>query len=64
MSSRTFKVKDGILLKYNGKCRKISIPEEITVIGEDDFSYCDSIETVIIPSSVTSIGACIQHQIH
>lgn len=35
---------------------KVEIPEGVTSIGEDAFSYCGNLEKVSIPDSVTSIG--------
>lgn len=44
-------------------CKNTVIPNSVTVIGEDAFSYC-SLTSIVIPSSVTSIdgsafGQCI-----
>ena len=49
---------------YNGiDTEAIAIPGEIagyvvTSIGEEVFSECDSLTSIVIPSSVTSIGSC------
>ena len=34
----------------------IDIPNSVTIIGEEAFSYCDSLTTVVIPDGVTTIG--------
>ncbi|MBR4295084.1 MAG: leucine-rich repeat domain-containing protein, partial [Bacteroidaceae bacterium] len=36
--------------------RNITIPDSVTFIGEDAFSYCKSLRSITIPDSVTSIG--------
>ena len=51
-----FEIKDGILIKYNGKNKKLTIPKSITSIGDFAFKNCESLTSITIPSSVTSIG--------
>lgn len=51
-----FFIKDGVLKKYIGKDKTVSIPDGVTHIGEAAFSQCKDIESVYIPDSVTSIG--------
>lgn len=36
--------------------RQITIPESVTVIGEDAFQYCTNLEVIVIPEGVTEIG--------
>ena len=40
-------------------CKTSVIPADgsVTVIGEDAFSYCDGLTSIIIPDSITSIGS-------
>lgn len=45
-----------ILVEYTGDAETVEIPEGVTVIGEDAFSGCDSITSVVIPKGVTKIG--------
>ena len=35
----------------------LEIPEGITVLGEDSFSYCSDFSSVIFPSTLLSVGA-------
>lgn len=44
-----------ILLKYRGTEENVQIPENVTVIGDEAFSYC-SIISITIPDSVEEIG--------
>lgn len=47
----------GVLTKYEGSSEKIVIPDIVTKIGVDAFSYNYSLESVVIPEGVTAIGA-------
>ena len=38
------------------KIRSISIPEGVTEIGENAFSLCESLETLLVPASMKKIG--------
>lgn len=46
-----------ILTKYQGKQRKVVVPEGIQEIGEFAFYNCDFIEEIILPNNLTSIGS-------
>ncbi len=41
--------------KYNGDKADVTIPEGVVAIGEDAFYWCKSLESIVIPDSVTSI---------
>ena len=51
-----FEMNGTTLVKYNGKAANVTIPSNVTVIGEKAFSYCDKITSVNIPPNVTTIG--------
>ena len=43
------------LTKYGKTLSRIVIPDSVTSIGESAFSYCESLPSIEIPSSVTRI---------
>ena len=49
-------INDSVLVKYNGKAKKVVLPEGITAIGGKAFEKNTTIESVEIPASVKSIG--------
>lgn len=44
------------LVKYLGTEKEIAVPEGITAIGEDAFSYNKNLTSVVLPNSVLTIG--------
>ena len=48
---------DCILKEYHGKDVHCEIPNGVIEIGEDAFYVCTELESIIIPDSVTKIGA-------
>ena len=51
-------VERSVLIRYNGYTKKdISIPEGISVIGENAFQGMNNIETVALPEGIEFIGA-------
>lgn len=51
-----FTIVNGVLTKYNGSGGDVTIPEEVSAIGDGAFSGCNNLTRVTIPFSVTSIG--------
>ena len=62
--SKTFMYEDHVLfnknkttlIAYRAKETNYTIPNSVTTIGEDAFSYCNSLTSINIPNSVTTIG--------
>lgn len=53
--NRFFVIEDGTLVKYNGKLKKIKVPEGVIALGDHVFSETDYDE-VILPSTLLAIG--------
>lgn len=55
-----FKIKKGVLREYTEEkdVKTVTIPDEVTSIGDGAFYECTSLTAVKIPDSVTSIGSC------
>lgn len=55
MGSKDFMIENGVLIKYVGHDKEVTIPACVTEIGEEAFYWCNA-ESVIIPGNVTKIG--------
>jgi hypothetical protein len=51
-----FKIKDGVLIEYNGNGSDVVIPDSVTEIGCYAFDGCIGLTSINIPDSVTKIG--------
>jgi hypothetical protein len=51
-----FKIKDGVLVKYQGKAAAVTVPQGITAIGNEAFSECKSLKSINLPEGLTTIG--------
>ncbi len=56
MSNNDFQIKNGVLKKYTGTDTNVVIPDGVKRIGDNAFSYCESLVSVIIPNGVKKIG--------
>lgn len=50
-----FVIRGGVLEKYNGAAMEIVVPNSVKIIGEDAFTGCIGITTVVLPDSVQEI---------
>ena len=57
-----FRIEDGVLVEYTGEGGIITIPEEVTTIGEGAFYQCSSLKSVTIPEGVTTIAGALFYQ--
>ncbi|BDC97142.1 leucine-rich repeat domain-containing protein [Treponema saccharophilum] len=53
-----YDVKDGVLTKCHFDFVEFAIPDGVTEIADEAFSYCTSLEKLEIPESVKKIGKC------
>ena len=51
-----FIIENGVLTKYVGREKEVTIPDGVTAIGEEAFSWCSRLTNIVIPESVTAIG--------
>ena len=53
-----YDVKDGVLTKCHFDFVEFAVPDGVTEIADEAFSYCTSLEKLEIPESVEKIGKC------
>ena len=53
---KEFKIRKGILIKYNGSGSRVTVPEGVSEIGDKAFFRCKGLEYVSLPESVTAVG--------
>lgn len=56
-SASDFKIEGSTLVKYRGKDKNVSVPDNVEVIAEEAFEGNDRIELVVLPNSVKEIEA-------
>ncbi len=54
-SASDFQIKAGVLVKYRGGSKNVTIPDTVEVIGEGAFEENKNVELVVIPNSVKRI---------
>ncbi|MBP5463995.1 MAG: protein kinase, partial [Treponema sp.] len=54
--SNAFDVERGILKKYTGYASAVTVPEDVSEIGDRAFQNCTTVSSVAIPSSIKKIG--------
>ena len=52
-----FTIKDGVLMYYRGSDPDVTVPEGVTEIGYEAFSWSSGVKHVTLPDGVTTIGA-------
>ena len=55
-SKQNFVIENGVLTKYTGPRRELTIPAVVTVIGDEAFKGRKGLTSVTIPAGVTEIG--------
>jgi uncharacterized repeat protein (TIGR02543 family) len=53
--SKDFVIKNGVLTRYKGTSKKVTIPASVKTIGQSAFANNDKLTSVTIPSSVKTI---------
>ena len=56
-AEQDFVIENGVLTRYNGPGGDVVIPDGVTSIWDDAFSYCQGLTSVTVPNGVTTIGA-------
>jgi len=54
-ATNLFAITDGVLTGYYGKGGDITIPTDVTSIGDNAFAYCSGITSITLPEGVTNI---------
>ena len=55
-ASSDFQIEDGVLVAYLGQGGEVTVPDDVTSIGEGAFKNCDTLTSVILPEGLQSIG--------
>ncbi len=55
-SAGDFEIKDGVLVNYKGARTEVVIPEGVTEIADDVFSYNKTVKSVNLPTTLVRIG--------
>lgn len=61
MSNSDFVIENNVLIKYNGNCESVLIPDTVNKIAKNAFKNCSAIKAITIPTSVTEICECAFH---
>ena len=60
MKLSDFVIKNGVLEKYTGNEKEVTVPDGVKWIGWSAFRNCVQIEKVVLPFGVTRIGESIR----
>ena len=58
-SKQNFVIENGVLTKYTGPRRELTIPAVVTVIGDEAFKGRKGLTSVTIPAGVTTIDKSV-----
>lgn len=56
-SSEEFEITNNILVKYTGSSNIVVVPEDVKVIGERAFNWCENLVAITLPTKLAAIKA-------
>ena len=52
-----FEIRNGELIRYTGPGGEVTVPAEVTIIGQNAFANCTNLKKVTLPEGLTKIAA-------